>query len=56
MTDIRFGRLIDFPLCEAWKHEAHQFTPWLADNIDHLSDAIGIPLELTGTEVSVETF
>lgn len=56
MTDIRFGRLVDLPLREAWKHEAHQFTPWLADNIDHLSEAIGIPLELTGTEVAVETF
>lgn len=56
MTDIRFGRLVDLPLREAWKHEAHQFTPWLAENIDHLSDAIGIPLELTGTEVAVETF
>ncbi|MEZ5733869.1 MAG: hypothetical protein R3D97_16250 [Paracoccaceae bacterium] len=56
MTDIRFGRLVDLPLREAWKHEAIEFTPWLAENIDHLSDAIGIPLELTGTEVRVETF
>lgn len=56
MTDVQFGRLLDLPLREAWKHEAHQFTPWLADNIDHLSDAIGIPLELTGTEVAVESF
>ena len=56
MTDIRFGRLEDLPLRDAWKHEALQFTPWLAENIDHLSDVIGIPLELTGTEVAVETF
>lgn len=56
MSDISFGRLIDRPLRDAWKHEAHQFTPWLAENIDHLSEAIGIPLELTGTEVAVETF
>ena len=56
MTDIRFGRLEDLPLREAWKHEAHQFTPWLAENIDHLSEAIGVPLELTGTEVAVESF
>lgn len=56
MTDIQFGRLEDLPLRDAWKHEAHQFTPWLAENIDHLSEAIGIPLELTGTEVAVETF
>ncbi len=56
MTDIQFARLKDLPLREAWPHEAHQFTPWLAENIDHLSDAIEIPLELTGTEVAVETF
>lgn len=56
MTDIRFGRLEDLPLREAWKHEAHEFTPWLAENIDHLSEVIGVPLELTGTEVAVESF
>jgi len=56
MTDIRFDRLIDLPLREAWRHEALDFTPWLAQNIDHLSDAIGVPLELTGTEVAVESF
>lgn len=56
MTEIQFGRLTDLPLREAWKHEAHQFTPWLAENIDHLSEVIGIPLELTGTEVAVESF
>lgn len=56
MTDIEFGRLTDLPLREAWKHEAHDFTPWLAENIDHLSEAIGIPLEMTGTEVAVESF
>jgi hypothetical protein len=56
MTDIRFGRLEDLPLREAWKQEAYQFTPWLAENIDHLSEAIGIPLELIGTEVPVESF
>ena len=56
MTEIQFGRLEDLPLREAWKHEAVQFTPWLAENIEHLSEAIGVQLELTGTEVAVETF
>jgi hypothetical protein len=56
MSDIQFGRLQDLPLREAWKHEALEFTPWLAENLDHLSDAIGIPLEMTGTEVAVDTF
>ena len=56
MSDIVFGRLTDLLPREAWKHEAHDFTPWLAANIGQLSEAIGIPLELTGTEMPVETF
>ena len=56
MTDIKFGRLSDLPLRDAWPNEARQFTPWLADNIDQLSEVIGVPLELTGTEVAVESF
>ncbi|WP_223426853.1 hypothetical protein [Tateyamaria pelophila] len=55
-TDIQFGRLEEKNLRDAWPHEAREFTPWLAENIEHLSEAIGIPLELTGTEVRVETF
>lgn len=56
MTEIQFGRLQDLPLREAWKYEDREFTPWLAENIDQLAGAIGIPLELTGTEVAVESF
>jgi len=56
MTEIPFGRLQDLPPREAWPHEAHAFTPWLAENIDHLAEAIGIKLELTGREVPVQTY
>lgn len=42
---------------EVWEHEARDFTPWLAENLERLSQAIGIPdLELEGTEVQVEQF
>jgi hypothetical protein len=41
---------------QAWAHEALGFTPWLADNLERLSEAIGIPLELTGREVGVGRF
>ena len=51
-----FGSLADVPLRDAWAHEAHRFTPWLAANLERLSAAIGIPLELTGTETRVGTF
>ncbi len=36
-----------------WKHEAHDFTPWLARNLDLLGEAIGIPLELKQREAPV---
>ena len=43
-------------LREVWGHEAHDFTPWLAANIKRLEKAIGIPLELEGTEVAVDQY
>lgn len=56
MTDVSFDRLRDVSLREAWPHEARGFTPWLAQNIDHIAEAVGMPLEITGTEVLVGTF
>ena len=41
---------------EAWPHEARSFTPWLSENLEMLSSAIGIPLELEGQEVAVQQF
>lgn len=52
-TPVIFGTLEDIEARLAWAHEARIFTPWLADNLDRLSQAVGIPLELTGREVSV---
>ena len=53
---MEFGELKDVTLREVWGHEAHDFTPWLATNMECLSEAIGVPLELEGTEVAVERF
>ncbi|MDY6964852.1 MAG: DUF4268 domain-containing protein [Halobacteriota archaeon] len=36
-----------------WKHEAHDFTPWLAENIYELGESIGIELEVTEQEADV---
>jgi hypothetical protein len=47
------SKLERVPLREAWKHEANDFTPWLAqeDNLNTLADALGLPdLELVATE------
>ncbi|MBP1805768.1 hypothetical protein [Rubellimicrobium aerolatum] len=54
MTVITFARLQDLPPREARSHEEHVFTPWPADNLDHLAEAIRIPLELTGREAPVD--
>lgn len=50
------GRLIDISPRTAWANEVASFTPWLAANLDRLSEAIGVPLELEGREVAVESF
>ena len=38
------GTLTRVPLREAWKHEADEFTPWLAqaDNLNALAEALGL--------------
>ena len=38
------GKIEKVPLREIWKHETHDFTKWLQDNIDVLSDVINLPL------------
>lgn len=45
-------------LRDVWKHEAHDFTPWLADaqNLKILSKAVGINLTCIETESSVGDF
>jgi len=53
------SQLVRVPLREAWKHEATDFTPWLAEeeNLNMLADAIGLPdLELVATEHWVGEF
>ena len=49
-------RLKPVPIREVWQDEARDLTPWLADNLDALSEALGIDLELEGTEISVGPF
>ena len=39
-----------------WPHEAHDFTPWLAENIDLLGAALGMDLELQSSEAPVGSF
>ncbi len=38
------GRLQAVPLREVWRHEAHDFTVWLEDNIDVLGELVDLTL------------
>ncbi len=53
---MEFGELKDVNLREVWPHEAHNFTPWLVNNLERLSEVVGVPLESGDTEVAVGRF
>ncbi|MBM2812583.1 MAG: hypothetical protein HW416_3342, partial [Chloroflexi bacterium] len=52
------GRLERVELHSAWLSESSDFTPWLAQegNIELLGEAIGLELEVQGTEQGVGPF
>lgn len=52
------GRFKKVELREFWSDEARFFTPWLAkeENIEELSNAIGIDIEIEATEVFIGNF
>ena len=52
------GKIERIPVREHWKNEERDFTPWLAkdDNIQILSDEIGIDIEVQATEYSIGSY
>ena len=54
----KLGKIEQIPLREVWKHEALDFTNWLADeeNLALLSDELSINLSLIQTEYPVGSF
>lgn len=53
---MKIARLENIHLREIWPHEAQRFTKWLAENLDFLSEEIGISLTLVEREASAGTF
>lgn len=57
-NDNNLGKLKKVELREAWKHEASNFTNWLAmeENLTLLGDEIGFEIKLLQTEAAVGSF
>ncbi len=54
----KLSKLTKIELRDVWPHEAYDFSKWLAleENLDALSEEIGIDIKLIDTEVSVGKF
>ena len=52
----RIARIETVPVRELWPHEAHDLTPWLADNPEIIGDCLGLNLTLEDSEVSVGSY
>lgn len=48
MTKTEIGTLEQVSVRSVWPKEAGDFTPWLAENVELMSDALGMDLELEG--------
>lgn len=53
---VEIARLTAVRLREVWPHEAADFSRWLADNLDYLSEATGLALSLVQREAGVGDF
>lgn len=53
MNQGELGVLEQVDVREVWRHEALDFTPWLAENLDKLSAILEVDLEREGVEVHV---
>lgn len=55
MTNLGTLKVIT-DLRSIWPHEALNFTPWVAENVDLLADAVGLDITVDETESSVGDF
>lgn len=50
------GKIARVPLREVWRHEAHDFSDWLQQNLDVLNDALGTQLTTAEREQAAGNF
>lgn len=56
MTDAQLGRIEEVDLRNIWQDEAGDFTPWLAEHLDLLGEALHLNLDLVEAEGQVGPF
>ena len=56
MSKTPIGKLERVDLREVWKHEAHNFTQWLENNIGVLNDALDLNLVNVDREQAAGSF
>ena len=55
-TKVKLGTVKPFDIRHVWNDEARDFTPWLLNNVEALSESIGLELELHHAEHPVGKF
>lgn len=53
---MRISKLEYVNIREIWRHEAADFTTWLAANIDYINEKLGIALNVLETEKQIASF
>lgn len=53
---MTIGKLEEIPLREVWKHEERGFSAWLENNLDSLSNVVGLELTEARREVKAGSF
>lgn len=56
MTKIDLGKIEIVDPRKVWEKEEKDFTPWLAENAEAISEAIGIPISIEQTEKRVGAY
>jgi len=56
MATVNLGLIKKVPIQQVWPREAADFTPWLANNLNYLSEKLGMELSLVATEAAVGDF